>query len=146
MTAGAPNDLLNIVVKNVGTFQVARGSTVGELCASLQEGRAYPIVAVIIKNTLRDLHYIFRYDCNVELVDTTCPAGLRIYRRSATMVLLKACRDLFPERTLMVKHTLSNGLYCEFLEVPSADIEIDLIQNRMRQIVPADKASSDGKR
>ena len=135
MTAGAPNDLLNIVVKNVGTFQVARGSTVGELCASLQEGRAYPIVAVIIKNTLRDLHYIFRYDCNVELVDTTCPAGLRIYRRSATMVLLKACRDLFPERTLMVKHTLSNGLYCEFLEVPSADIEIDLIQNRMRQIV-----------
>ena len=138
MTAGAPNDLLNIVVKNVGTFQVARGSTVGELCASLQEGRAYPIVAVIIKNTLRDLHYIFRYDCNVELVDTTCPAGLRIYRRSATMVLLKACRDLFPERTLMVKHTLSNGLYCEFLEVPSADIEIDLIQNRMRQIVQQD--------
>ncbi|NLN88135.1 MAG: nucleoside kinase [Syntrophomonadaceae bacterium] len=138
MSAGAPNGILNIVVKNVGSFQVSRGSTVGELCASLQEGRAYPIMAVIIRNTLRDLHYIFRRDCDVELVDTTCPAGLRIYRRSATLVLLKACRDLFPDRTLMIKHTLSNGLYCEFLEVHSADIEVDLIQTRMRQIVQQD--------
>ncbi len=108
------------------------------MCASLQEGRAYPIVAVIIRNTLRDLHYVLRYDCEMELVDTTCQAGLRIYRRSSTLVLLKACRELFPDRTLMIKHTLSNGLYCEFLEIPSADIEIDLIQNRMRQIVQQD--------
>ncbi|MEQ8200225.1 MAG: nucleoside kinase [Syntrophomonadaceae bacterium] len=138
MPADASNDTFNIVVKDVGAFQVARGSTVGELFAPLQEGRAYPIVAAIVRNTLRDPHYVFKYDCEAELVDTTCPAGLRIYRRSATMVLIKACRDLFPDRTLMIKHTLSNGLYCEFLEVPSADTEVELIQNRMRQIVQQD--------
>lgn len=138
MPTAGPNEVVNVVVKNVGSFKVARGSTVGGLCAPIQEGRAYPIVAAIIRNTLRDLHYVFKYDCEVELVDTTCPAGLRIYRRSATLVLIKACRDLFPDRTLMIKHTLSNGLFCEFLDGPSADIEIEQIQNRMRQIVQQD--------
>lgn len=134
----APSGIVNVNINKVGSFQVARGTALGELINDLQEGRQYPIVGAIIKNTLRDLDFLLNYDCSVDLVDTTCPAGLRIYRRSASLVLIKACRDLFPDRVLMIKHTLSNGLYCEFLNVPSADTEIEQIQNRMRQIVQQD--------
>jgi len=112
---------INVTIKGLGSFRVNRGSLLGDLTASIGEKCPYPIVAGIINNTIRDLHYLLDIDCEVELVDTSTEAGLRIYRRSASFLLIKACRDLFPDRTLMIKHTLSNGLYCEFLGQPTTD-------------------------
>jgi uridine kinase len=74
----------------------------------------------------------------MELVDTSTENGLRIYRRSLTFILIKACRDLYPERKLMIKHTLGNGLYCEFLNQTCTDAEIEKIEKRMRQMVEDD--------
>jgi len=138
MNTTAQIETINVTIKNVGSFQVAPGTFLGDLCASIEKEWEYPVVAGIIRNTLRDLHYSLKSDCEVELVDTSTEAGLRIYRRSATFILIKACRDLFPERTLMIKHTLSNGLFCEFLNQATTDNEIEQIVERMRQIVSSD--------
>ncbi len=92
----------------------------------------------IINNTLRDLHYALNYDSEVEVVTAVTTYGLRIYRRSASFLLIKACRDLFPERTLMIKHTLSNGLFCQFLNEDSTDTEIEQISQRMKELVELD--------
>lgn len=138
MNTTAQIDTINVTIKNVGSFQVAPGTFLGDLCASIEKEWEYPVVAGIIRNTLRDLHYSLKSDCEVELVDTSTEAGLRIYRRSASFILIKACRDLFPERTLMIKHTLSNGLFCEFLNQATTDNEIEQIVERMRQIVSSD--------
>jgi uridine kinase len=138
MNTTAQIETINVTIKNVGSFQVAPGTFLGDLCASIEKEWEYPVVAGIIRNTLRDLHYSLKSDCEVELVDTSTEAGLRIYRRSASFILIKACRDLFPERTLMIKHTLSNGLFCEFLNQATTDNEIEQIVERMRQIVSSD--------
>ncbi|MDD4172276.1 MAG: nucleoside kinase, partial [Syntrophomonas sp.] len=138
MNTTAQIEKINVTIKNVGSFQVAPGTFLGDLCASIKKEWEYPVVAGIIRNTLRDLHYSLKSDCEVELVDTSTEAGLRIYRRSASFILIKACRDLFPERTLMIKHTLSNGLFCEFLNQATTDNEIEQIVERMRQIVSSD--------
>jgi len=129
------NETITVNIKGSGSFQVVRGSILADLCESIAPKWPYPIVAGIISNTIRDLHYSLDVDCEVELVDTAMEAGLRIYRRSASFLLIKACRDLFPERTLMIKHTLSNGLFCEFLGKPTNDNEIEQIQERMRDLV-----------
>jgi uridine kinase len=138
MNTAAQIEKINVTIKNVGSFQVPHGTFLGDLCASIRKEWEYPVVAGIIRNTLRDLHYSLKSDCEVELVDTSTEAGLRIYRRSASFILIKACRDLFPERTLMIKHTLSNGLFCEFLNQATTDNEIEQIVERMRQIVSSD--------
>jgi len=132
------NKEIKVVINGVGSFRIAHGMTLGDLCASIQHEWPYPIMAGIIRNTIRDLHYKLEKDCEVDLVDTSMEAGLRIYRRSATFLLIKACRYLFPQRILMIKHTLSNGLFCEFLNEASTDNEIEQIQTRMREMVQSD--------
>ncbi len=132
------SETINVTINGVGSFQAERGSRLGDLIASIGNKWPYAIVAGIISNTIRDLQTTLDIDCTVELVDTSMEAGLRIYRRSATFLLIKACRDLFPERTMMIKHTLSNGLFCEFVGQPTTDIEIEQIQERMRAIVAQD--------
>ena len=137
-TGKAMTDMIEVKIKDLGSYKVAPGILLGDLCAPIQEQRPHPIVAAIIRNTLRDLHYRLDVDCEVEMVDTSTENGLRIYRRSASFLLIKACRDLFPQRTLMIKHTLSNGLYCEFLGETTTDNEIEQIQEQMRKIVVRD--------
>jgi uridine kinase len=131
-------DTIEVVIKGLGKYQVNKGTLVGDLCASIQKDHPYPIVAVIINNTIRNLHYRLQNDCEMALVDMSMGAGLRIYRRSVCFLLVKACRDLFPDRTMMVKHTLSNGLFCEFLNQATNDNEVEQILERMREIVEED--------
>jgi Uridine kinase len=136
--AGRSNQPIAVTVKGLGSFEVQKGSLLAELTGSIAEKWPHTIVAGIITNTIRDLHYSLDVDCEVEPVDTSTEAGLRIYRRSVSFLLIKACRDLFPDRTLMIKHTLSNGLFCEFLGHATTDNEIEQIQERMRAMVAQD--------
>jgi len=129
---------VKVNIAKLREFQVPAGTSLSDLVESLQKDWPYMIIAAIIRNTLRDLHYSLNVDSDVELVDTTTEAGLRIYRRSITFLLIKACRDLFPDRILMIKHTLSNGLFCDFVHQTVSDIEIEQIQTRMREIVSQD--------
>lgn len=131
------NDI-EVKVKGGAAYRVMSGTLLGELAGQLQGVSVYPIVAGIIGNHLRDSFYLLDRDCEVELVDLSSEMGLKIYRRSAAYLLLKACFDLFPERRLMIKHTLSNGLYCEFLNGPSNDAEIEQISKRMHELVAED--------
>ncbi len=129
---------IQVEVKGIGSYEIVSGTTLGEFTEQLQDKLAYPAVAAIINNRLRDLYFPLDRDCEVELVDLSSEMGLKIYRRSAAYLLLKACRDLFPERRLMIKHTLSNGLYCEFLDGPANDNEIEQISRRMQELAAAD--------
>jgi uridine kinase len=138
MTIASSENPIEVKIKNVGTYQVAAGTLLKDLCADIQSKWPCYIVAGIIQNTLRDMHYPLENDCELELVDITTEKGLRIYRRSVAFLLIKACRDLFPQRTLMVKHTLSNGLFCEFLNENTTDDEIHHIQERMQEIIQLD--------
>lgn len=137
-TAGRNNQPITVTVKGLGSFEVQKGLLLAELTGSIAEKWPHTIVAGIINNTIRDLHCSLDVDCEVELVDTSTEAGLRIYRRSVSFLLIKACRDLFPDRTLMIKHTLSNGLFCEFLGYATTDNEIEQIQERMKVMVAQD--------
>lgn len=133
--ANIDNDTITVTIKDLGSYKIARGSILADLCSAVEDKWPYPIVAAIIHNTIRDLHYSLYNNCEITLVDMSMEAGLRIYRRSATFLLIKACRDLFPDRTLMIKYTLSNGLFCEFLNETTNDNEIEQIQATMREIV-----------
>ena len=131
-------DYINVFVKGRGNIQALPGTSLDDFTAGLQQGRDKPVVAGIINNRLRDLSFPLDRDSELELVDLYSEAGLKIYRRSAAFLLLKACKDLFPQRRLMIKHTLSNGTYCEFLDETVNNVEVEQIARRMQEIVEAD--------
>ncbi len=129
---------IEVKVKGIGSYRIVSGILLGEFAEQLQGALTYPAVAGIIENRLRDFYFPLDRDCELELVDLSSEMGLKIYRRSAAYLLLKACWDLFPGRRLMIKHTLSNGLYCAFLDGPTNDHEIEQISKRMREMVAED--------
>lgn len=130
---------ITVKVNDVGTFTVDKGTTIGILTDQINAGNiVYPIMGGIIDNRLRDLHRELKGGETIELVDMSTEAGVGIYRRSATFLLLKVCRDLFPDRKLMVKHTLSNGLFCEFPGYDVSEEEVEAIQNRLSDLVKQD--------
>lgn len=129
---------IEIMIKNLGPVHIDKGTTLEQLYYQLKSRLPYPVMAGVINNTLIDLYYRFESPCEVELLDISTEIGLSIYRRTAVFILLKACRELFPERRLVVEHSLSNGLYCEFAEESCTEEEVSSIEKRVQQIIEAD--------
>jgi len=138
MEKSQKHSTIEVKITGLGSFTVNKGVTLGDVSRIAQQQWPYLIVGGIIKNVLRDLEYVLEDACEVELVDTSSDNGLRIYNRSLTFLLIKACHDLYPEKKIMIKHTLGNGLYCEFTNSECTEGEIEKISRRMREIVAAD--------
>lgn len=129
---------ISVNVKGLGHYVIPAQSTTAELVSILRDRVAYQVAAVIIDNQLEDLSFVLDQDCDLELVDISSEMGARIYRRSVVFMLIRACRTLFPHSELIVKHSLSNGLYCELEDMPLSDGDIEQIQKRMREYVVQD--------
>ena len=68
------------------------------------------------------------------LIDST--AGVTMYRCSLAFLLAVAARELFPEKSLYVGHSLGHGFYYTFLDGQKpARNEIEELQKRMRDLV-----------
>lgn len=132
------SDNVEIKVKNLGSVEIASGSTLEQLSDLIKDQIPYPVMAGVVNNTLIDLYYRLDSPCEVELLDTSSEIGLAIYRRTAVFILLKACRDLYPDRRIIVQHSLSNGLYCEFSDGICTEAEAALIEAKMKEICAND--------
>lgn len=129
---------VEIDVKGKGNYTLLQGTTLEEFVDSLDNKPALPVVGAIINNQLVDLYHTLDNSCSIELVDISSEVGLRVYRRTVVFMLIKACRDLFPERKLIIKHTLSNGLYCEFLDLDSQEADLIRLEAYMHELVRRD--------
>ncbi|HWP95726.1 MAG TPA: nucleoside kinase [Syntrophomonadaceae bacterium] len=132
------DEAIEIRVKDVGVFTIQPGITAAEFVTGLKDRVPYQVTAVIIDNGLKDLHHVMDHSCSLELVDVSSEIGARIYRRTALFMMLKACHDLFPKRKLMVKHSLSNGLYCEFLDGEAKAEQVSAIERLMKAMATSD--------
>lgn len=124
-----------VTVKGMEDYAVKPGTTAAEFIQGMPRENQYPVMAVIIDNTLHDLHHVLDKSCELELVYPDSEAGMRIYRRTAAFLLIKACRELYPNKTLVIKHSLSNGLYCEFLDYQPSRQDIANLEKRMQEII-----------
>ncbi|MGE5379661.1 MAG: nucleoside kinase [Methylocystaceae bacterium] len=106
-----PTDLT--VTINGNSYQLAHGLTVSDAIQLDKSLDSKNIFAAIVDNSLRELSYQLTGDVDIEPLGMNNEEGLRIYRRSLLFLLIKAIRDLYPQASVIVHHTLSNGLYCE---------------------------------
>ena len=111
------------------------------LAGLLQELPRRPIepVAAVVNGKLQELDYRLYIDSNIVWLDYNSSGGHRIYKRSLVFLLLAAASEIFPQHQLWVSHSLDNGLFCRLLgEAPPAAPQIELLQQRMRELVQAD--------
>ena len=100
------------------------------------------IVLANMNGKLMELHKKVPVDCEVSWVTTKDSAGSLAYKRSATLVMLKAIYDVIPREKIekvKVDFSLSKGYYCTIKGDVTLDKELlDSIEARMREIVEAD--------
>ena len=106
-------------------------------------GKRYPVLAALVDHKLKELSFQVFYPHEITFIGYNHPDGRRTYIRSLCFVLQHAVRDLFPEKRLVIDHSLPSGLYCELLGEdgkawrPSLE-ELDALRKRMRALVEAD--------
>jgi len=130
--------MYNVIQVNVeGQIkQIKKGTSLLELAKMFSTGERPAILACKVDNKVKDLNYIPDRDCRVSFLDLTSEDGVRVYKRSLFFILMKAVKELFPDRRLSIRHSLSRGTYCEIYggnELSETDIK--KIEEKMREIV-----------
>ncbi len=132
------NNLINVTFNDGSERLVPAGTTLLELSKDFKGKYPSTIVAGRVNNHIRELTYRLDKSCNVSFIDLTDEDGMRIYRRSLHFILIKAVKDLFPDRKVIISHSISKGMYCEIQgETELTERETVSIENRMREIVKA---------
>jgi uridine kinase len=97
------------------------------------------LVGVKVNNEIRPLSTRLEMNVMLEPVSLESPEGVMVYRRSLAYLLAIASRDVFPERSLYVGHSLGNSYYYTFGDgkAPSQE-EVEALKAQMRLLVEAD--------
>lgn len=150
-------DKFNVFLVNDGTryevpFLKRLGDFSDEVCKTVTDektGVEYPVLAALVDHKLKELDYRLSMSHEVEFIGYNHPDGRRTYLRSLCFVLQNAVRELFPDKVLIVDHSLPSGLYCNICDVELredgrrvpvrlSDADLAAIKKRMHGIVAAD--------
>lgn len=135
------SDTLPVICENAGrTIEVAMGTTLLEVERQFRLDGPHPFLAAYVNNRIKELNYRIYKPVTVRFIDITSFEGIRVYQRTISFILQKAVRELFPDRTLYIRHSLgASGFYCEisgFGPIPAE--HLDAIKARMRGIIDRD--------
>ncbi len=96
-------------------YEYPKGTSYETIAEEHQAAYAEDIVLVFVNHRLRELSKTVKEDCRLTFVTTADPAGQQAYRRSLTMLLMKAVYKVAGHENVkraQVQHSLSNGYYC----------------------------------
>jgi uridine kinase len=115
------------------------GTTSLEIIEALKPPTDYPIVAAWFNNKILGLKTPLKTDGNLGFVTLNSADGMSVYRRSLTFILIRAAREVFISPRMYVRHSLSQGYYCEIdLGRPLELDDLHKLDKRMRELVDAD--------
>ena len=91
------------------------GTPYGEIVKDFQKSYTWPIVLVMADGRLRELHKTLEKDCGLKFVTTGDAIGHKTYKRSMTLLLLKAVYHVAGHETIehvTLHYSVGNGFYC----------------------------------
>ena len=95
-----------------------------------------PIVGVYANDVLSSVTDLIKGDTHIEEVRLFSKSGRRIYRRTLTLLLSYASSLVYPERKLIIGHSLGDGFYFRYQD-GETDIDVKALKDKMHEIVEA---------
>lgn len=119
--------------------QYNEGTSYTEIAKDFQNQYDSPIVLVLKNGKLTELFKKVTSDCRIEFLTTKTSPGIEAYRRSATLIMLKAFYDVVGNKNInkiSVQYSLSKGYYCTLNSKVKLNQELlDKVKIRMNEIV-----------
>jgi threonyl-tRNA synthetase len=115
--------------------QVARGTTVRQVAASIGPGLAKAAVAGVVVGAVVELDRPIVVDADLRILTPKDPAALEVLRHSAAHLLAMAVLDLFPGTDLGFGPATEDGFYYDFrTPAPLQETDLARIEARMKEI------------
>ncbi len=135
---------MNKIIKikhNNTTIEVPCGISVEEILNKLnieteKDYNKNPIVAAQVNFELLPLSYTLTYDASITPIKLFSDLGKRVYRHSICFLLCYASWLIFPNRQLMIGHSLGDGYYFHYSDSKKlSENEVFLLEKTMKEIV-----------
>lgn len=118
------------------------GTSFFEIAKDFQKNYENDIVLVLVNHKLQELHKTVQRDVELKFITTAEDAGHKAYRRSGTLLLLKAVYDVAEKlnkgglKKVHIHYSLSKGLYCTIDGTIALNQDfLDKVKLRMQEII-----------
>lgn len=134
-------DTIEIIVVNTGLrYEVVPGLSLAEILHEGDYTGEREVLGAMVNNRLRDLGFKVFQPKQIEFIDITHPAGMRMYVNSLFFLMQYAVRRLDVRYRLSIEHSVSKGYFCK-IKGYEGDTTVELaeqIARGMRDLVSRD--------
>lgn len=135
-------DTIEIIVVNTGSrYDIVPGLSLGEILHEIGYAGEREMLGAMVNNRLRDLGFKVYQPKQIEFIDITHPAGIRMYVNSLFFLMQYAVRRLDVRYRLSIEHSVSNGYFCKIKGYDAGETTVELaaqIARNMRELVERD--------
>ena len=112
---------------------------VGKILEQHLTDAPWPVLAAIVHHRCVDLGFPVTAPGEIVPVDYTMREGVLVYRRTTSLILYEAARQLFPKVRVSIGQALGNGYFYNVrTEEPFSEEDLARLQARMNKLVEAD--------
>jgi len=128
---------INIKYDDGKKRKIAYGTRVNEIFDDLLNKETdNPVIAAMVNNELVSLSFKIEINAEIKAVQLYSNTGIRLFRRTLSFILAKASVTLFPDRHLIISHSLGDSFYYYYNgQEEVSDKDIVLLQKEMNRIV-----------
>lgn len=117
------------------TIECESGILGTELTQYLSRGTKN-LMALKVNNELISVKSKIEINANVEGVYSDSKSGIAVYRRSLSFILITAAKKIFPNRTLIIAHSLSKSYFYYFADGKElSEKELSLLKEEMKNLI-----------
>ncbi len=132
--------MINVTFPDGASRAYEPGVTGLEIAKSISPSLAKRTVAMALDGALTDLSDPIDAGAKIEFINRDDPRALELIRHDAAHVLADAVQQLWPGTQVTIGPVIENGFYYDFYrETPFTPEDFPAIENKMREIVAADK-------
>jgi uridine kinase len=128
-----PHEEIQVHLPDGRVITGPRGTSIKDFFQPIENEQTIPIVGAVVNGSLRELTYPINSESQISPVTMGTADGMRIYRRSLTLLLDASFAKLFPGADLVIDHSVSfGGYFCRVLKrAPLSDEELECLKKDM---------------
>jgi len=114
------------------------GTSIADMLDQSPHKGPFPALGAIVNARIDGLYYELKSDAEIETIDLTRREGMDIYRRTTTLLLCAAMREIDPHAGVTVGQSLSDSYFFEIHNHPMSVELIARLQSKMHEFVALD--------
>lgn len=126
---------MKITLKDGSVKEYAGKMSVYDIAKDISEGLARVACAGEVDGEIVDLRTELDGDCELNIVTTNDPEGLKVIRHTASHVLAQAVKRLFPNAKVTIGPAIEDGFYYDFDAEPFSREDLDKLEAEMKKII-----------